>query len=83
MKATLYGDVYYRIMENSLLLLLTKNSVVRGSEGKYLNIKNFKYNIFCDCLDTLWIEILVVPLCPKQESTYNFNTPCSWLFLCF
>ena len=57
MEATLDCDVYNRLTEKRLLLLLTKHSVGRGSEGKYLNIKKFKYNIFCDCLDTLWIEM--------------------------
>ena len=42
MKATLDDDVYNRITEKRLLMLLTKHSVRRASEGKYLNIKNFK-----------------------------------------
>ena len=42
MKATLDGDVYNMLTEKRLLLFLTEHSVGRGSEGKYLNIKNFK-----------------------------------------
>ena len=41
-------------------LFPTKNSGGRGSEGKYLNIKNFKYDIFCDCLDTLYIDMMTL-----------------------
>ena len=40
-----------------LMLLITKHSVERGLEGKYLNIKNFKYNCFCDFPETIWIKV--------------------------
>ena len=57
MKDTLDGDFYNRLTEKCLLMLLTKNSVGRYSEGKYLNVNHLKYNIFCDFLDTLWVEM--------------------------
>ena len=60
MKANLDGDVYNMLTKIRLLMLLTRHSVGRVSDGKYLNINNFKYNIVCECLDTLWIEMKTI-----------------------
>ena len=56
MKWTLDGYVYNRLTGKRLLRLIMKHPFKRGPQGNYLNINNFKYN-FCDCLDTLWIEM--------------------------
>ena len=43
---------------------------------KYLNIKNLKYNISCDCPDTLWIEMktLMQYLCPFVPNKKGYAT---------
>jgi hypothetical protein len=78
-------DVYNRLTEKRLVLLLTKHAVGRGGEAKYLNIKNFQYNIFCDCLDTLWIEMKTLMLysCPFVPNKKGYATCILHAFGCY
>lgn len=75
-RATKCNDIYNRLTEKRLVLLITKHAVGRGGEAKYLNIKNFKYDTLCDCLDTLWIEAKTLTLysCPFVPNKEGYAT---------
>ena len=58
------------------MLAMTKHCVGRGSESRFLNIKNFTYNSFHDCLDPLWTEqkTLKTYACPFVPNKDGYTT---------
>lgn len=76
MYATKTDDTYNDLTSKRLALLFNKHAVGRGGEFRFLNVRQFSYNPFEDCLDTLWKEAKTLQAysCPFVPNKYGYAT---------
>ena len=76
MNKTKTDDTYNDLTAKRAALVLNKHAVGRGGEFKHLNVKQFTYNPFMDCLDTTWTESKTIQSysCPFVPNKYGYAT---------